>query len=73
MTLTKKFENIIFNYIRKQYEREHIVSLLRVDAEEFAIDFYNWMRKEDTPENAEKYFGYTDKDMLNVFKEENKL
>jgi hypothetical protein len=47
--------------------------LLRVDAEEFTIDFYNWMRKEDTPENAEKYFGYTDKDMLNVFKEENKL
>jgi hypothetical protein len=73
MTLTKKFENIVFNYIRKQYEREHIVSLLRVDAEEFTIDFYNWMRKEDTPENAEKYFGYTDKDMLNVFKEENKL
>jgi hypothetical protein len=73
MTLTKKFENIIFNYIRKQYEREHIASLLRVDAEEFAIDFYNWMRKEDTPENAEKYFGYTDKDMLNVFKKENKL
>jgi hypothetical protein len=38
-------------------------------ADDYALKFHNWMRKEDTPENAEKYFGYTDKDMLNVFKE----
>lgn len=37
---------------------------------EFAISFHNWMRKNDTPENAEKFFHYTDEDMLNVFKEE---
>lgn len=42
-------------------------------AEEFAIDFYNWMRENDIPINANKYFHYTDKDMLNAFKEEKGL
>ena len=42
-------------------------------ADEFAIDFYNWMRKNDTQENSNKYFHYTDKDMLNAFKEETGL
>jgi hypothetical protein len=32
-----------------------------------AIEFYNWMRKNDTPENAEKWFHYTDEDMFNAF------
>ena len=42
-------------------------------ADDYAIAFYNWMRKSDTPENAEKFFHYTDKDILNVFKEETGL
>ena len=42
-------------------------------SDEFAIDFYNWMRKNDTQENSDKYFHYTDKDMLNAFKEEMNL
>lgn len=42
-------------------------------ADEFAISFYNWMRKNDTQENSDKYFHYTDKDMLNAFKEETGL
>lgn len=42
-------------------------------ADEFAISFYNWMRKNDTQENSDKYFHYTDKDMLNAFKEEKGL
>jgi hypothetical protein len=29
------------------------------------------MRKNETIENAEKYFHFTDKDMLNEFKKEN--
>jgi hypothetical protein len=36
----------------------------------FAIKFAYWLRKEDTIENAEKWFHYSDEDMLNVFKEE---
>jgi hypothetical protein len=31
------------------------------------------MKKVDTQENAEKWFGYTDKDMLNIFKKEKGL
>lgn len=38
--------------------------------DDFAIKFANWLRKEDTPENAEKYFHYSDNDMLNAFKEQ---
>jgi hypothetical protein len=41
-----------------------------VIADEYAIDFYKWMRKNDT---KEVYFHYTDRDMLNAFKEEKGL
>mgnify|MGYP000022287960 CR=1 FL=1 len=43
------------------------------DADKLAIDFARWMRKEDTKENLEKYFHFTDRDMLNKFKEEKTL
>ena len=42
-------------------------------AEKFAIEFHSWMRLNDTQENAEKCFHYTDTDMLNAFKEEKGL
>ena len=32
-----------------------------------AIEFYRWMIKNDTVENAEKYFHWSDKDMFNEF------
>lgn len=32
-----------------------------------ATEFAKWMRKEDTPINAEKYAGFTDDDMYNLF------
>lgn len=31
------------------------------------IDFHNWMRRNDTAENAEQYFHYSDEDMLNEY------
>lgn len=37
--------------------------------EQTAIDFANWYRREDIPENAEKYFGFSDEDMLNYYLE----
>lgn len=37
----------------------------------FILLFLAWIRKEDTQENAERYFGYTDEDMLNEFIEIN--
>lgn len=38
------------------------------DIDKIAIDFHQWMRVNDTKENADKYFHFTDKDMLNEFK-----
>ena len=42
-------------------------------AEEFAIKFHLWMLENDTPENAEIYFNFTDEDMMNVFKQQTGL
>lgn len=33
-------------------------------------NFNEWMRVNDTPENAEKYFHYTDEDMFNEYQNE---
>ena len=52
------------------YTSDEIRQLMVEFAKYQAIAFHNWMRKNDTPENAEKFFHYTDEDMLNVFKEE---
>jgi hypothetical protein len=32
-----------------------------------AINFNKWMKNNDTLENAEKWFGYTDNDMFGAF------
>jgi Asp-tRNA(Asn)/Glu-tRNA(Gln) amidotransferase C subunit len=58
---------------------ENIIDLMEAYSEhkkpkqnpdEFTIKFANWLRKEDTQENADKWFHYSDMDMLNAFKEE---
>jgi hypothetical protein len=33
-------------------------------------EFEKWLIENDTPENAEQFFGYTNKDMYNYFLEE---
>jgi len=50
---------------RKKQEQQEI--------DKFAIAFHRWMKKNDTIENADKYFHYTDKDMLEKFKKEKGL
>ena len=69
MTLKEKLFNAIFDNAW-EFKTENVVPECEKIADDYAIAFYNWMRKNDTPENAEKFFHYTDKDMLNVFKEE---
>jgi|TARA_R110001592_G_scaffold181598_1_gene424389 hypothetical protein len=39
----------------------------RVNMEE-AVKFYNWMRENDTQDNAEKYCGFSDEDMYHEYK-----
>jgi hypothetical protein len=36
-------------------------------ATEVAVRFYTWMKAQDTEENAEKYFGFSDEDMFCEF------
>lgn len=39
-------------------------------SDKFAIAFHKWMKINDTQENADKYFHYTDDDMITEFKKE---
>jgi hypothetical protein len=42
----------------------------RMNSDKDMIEFANWLRKEDTEENAEKYCNHSDSDMLQVFKDQ---
>ena len=35
---------------------------------EEAVKFYNWMRENDTQDNAEKYCSFSDEDMYHEYK-----
>lgn len=39
--------------------------------EDISIKFYDWMKKNDTIENAEKYVNHTDIDMFKIFIDSN--
>lgn len=43
------------------------------EKDKFAVEFHRWMRVNDTQINREKYFHFTDRDMLNEFKKEKGL
>ena len=38
-----------------------------IDKSNETANFIKWMHENDTPENAEKYFHYTDEDMFNEY------
>lgn len=40
------------------------------EVDRFAIGFHQWMRKNDTQENAERFFHCTDSDMIEHFKKD---
>ena len=62
--------------VGEEYTYREIVAKLKEitklsnERDEFAIKFANWYITENTPENAEKWFHFSDNDMLNAFKEE---
>ncbi len=71
MTLIEKFEQFTE---QKSWElKNHNAEECEIIANEFAIGFAMWLRENDTPENAEKFFGYSDLDMLEEFKKEKGL
>lgn len=68
MKLREKFqEQVEFPLYLKELQK------LEKIADSYAIEVMNWSREVDTPENAEKWFGYSDQDMLNEFKKEKGL
>ena len=54
--------------LENEYNKLKRLQLLLAD--EFALGFYRWMIRNDTMENAEKWFGYSDEDMLEAYKRE---
>jgi len=68
MTLRRKFSEKLLILLSEDElnECEEI-------ADKHAIQFHRWMKVNDIQENAEKWFHYTDKDMLNAFKREKGL
>ena len=67
MTPVEKLEK----YIRKRYETnesfENLVASLKEEQKKQMIDFYTWMRRNDS---AEEFFHYTDVDMLEQYLKE---
>jgi hypothetical protein len=53
--VTLKGENYKLFELAKEIEREQM------------IKFYKWMLENNTEQNAEKYFHFTDSDMLNEY------
>jgi hypothetical protein len=45
MTLKEKFENVLHNWIDKDYNRQHVANELEIDTKEFAIGFAKWIDK----------------------------
>jgi hypothetical protein len=54
-----------------EHKESEKIAELKQKHDEFTIKFAYWLRKEDTQENAEKWFHFSDNDMLNAFKQEN--
>ena len=71
MTLKEKFENVLHNWIDEDYNRQHVANELQIDAEEFAIEFAEWLLiiyNEDII-----YDAYTKKELLEIYKKEQGL
>jgi hypothetical protein len=43
MTLKEKFKNILIDWIDEYYNREHIAEVIEIDADDYAIEFANWL------------------------------
>ena len=42
MTLKEKFENVLCNWIDKDYNREFVAKIIESDADDYAIEFAEW-------------------------------
>jgi hypothetical protein len=67
-----KLKNKFLEKLLILLSEEELIECVEI-ADDHAIEFYHWMLNNDTQDNAEKWFHYTDRDMLNTFKEEKGL
>lgn len=72
MTLKEKLRQELTGHLSDE-KTEVDVNIATAIADEFAIGFAEWLLINDTLENAERWFGYTYKDMLNAYKIEKGL
>lgn len=62
MTLKEKFKNILIDWIDEYYNREHVAEIIEIDADNYAIEFAEWLMD-----------GHVSKLTLNEFKKEKGL
>jgi len=72
MTLEETLRQSLTGHLSDEKSEVDVKIAARI-AEEFAIKFHLWMLANDTQENAEQFFGFTDEDMMNVFKQQTGL
>ena len=64
-------QNFMGDYSNESFETHAQIAASL--AEQFAMQYHTWMMLNDTEANAEIFFGYTDQDMMNVFKQQTGL
>ena len=72
MTLKEKFENVLHNWINKDYDRQHVANELEIDADEFAIGFAQWIKDEGREIELLKG-SRTPTELLEIYKKEKGL
>jgi hypothetical protein len=81
MTLKEKFENVLHNWIDEDYNRQHVAEELEIDADEFAIEFAEFMMNFDYYETKKLWIRnnivstdkFTTKELLQIYKKEKGL
>jgi endonuclease III len=77
MTLKEKFKNILIDWIDEYYNREHIAEVIEIDADNYAIEFAEWLDtlidKFGFLEYKRNYINKTKKELLEIFKKEKGL
>jgi hypothetical protein len=72
MTLKEKFENVLHNWINKDYDRQHVANELEIDADEFAIGFAEWLNGLDINDYVlQKHI--SSQELLEMYKKEKGL
>jgi hypothetical protein len=79
MKLREKFENILCDWIDKDYNREFVAKQIEIDADDYAIEFAEWLtikypnQRKFLLKQGDLLGFYTTKELLEIFKKEKGL